>query len=70
MNNERFIEIETKLAYQEELLGQLNAVVIQQQKQIDGLALTCKMLISRIADTGNTDSGTSNPLPDEKPPHY
>ena len=40
----RFINIETKLAYQEDLLQELNQVVIKMQQQIDKLELRNQML--------------------------
>ena len=68
MNEERLVDIETKVAYQEDAIMQLNDVVCQQQKQIAQLETTCKLLIDRIkevsaaADAGKTEI--------EIPPHY
>lgn len=68
MNEERLVDIETKVAYQEDTIMQLNDVVCQQQKQIAQLETTCKLLIDRIkevsaaADAGKTEI--------EIPPHY
>ena len=39
MDDKRLTEIETKLAYQEDLIQSLNQIVIMMQKQIDGLEL-------------------------------
>jgi SlyX protein len=65
---ERLIELETKLAYQEEALHVLNQVVTRQQKQIDQLEQLCRQLAERIRSAGE-------PLPagtpaEEVPPHY
>lgn len=68
MNDERFIQLETKLAYQEETLRVLNEVVTRQQKQIETLEQACRHLAERIARVGqDTFKGTAA---DEVPPHY
>ncbi|MGR9046863.1 MAG: SlyX family protein [Gammaproteobacteria bacterium] len=68
MNDERIIELEIKAAYQEDLLQELNKVVSQQQKQIDRLEATCKILNERISSI-STAMG-SVPPEEELPPHY
>ena len=68
MNDERFIQLETKLAYQEETLRVLNEVVTRQQKQIEQLEQTCRHLAERVARVGqDIFKGTAA---DEVPPHY
>ena len=37
MNDDRLVEVETKLAYQEDTIQQLNEVICRQQDQIDAL---------------------------------
>ncbi|KAF3978057.1 MAG: SlyX family protein [Methylococcales symbiont of Iophon sp. n. MRB-2018] len=67
MNEERFTELEIKLAYQEDLLQTLNAIVIEQQTQISRLEETCKLLVKRIktiSENEMIDTGL------EVPPHY
>ncbi len=67
MDEERFTELEIKLAYQEDLLQTLNLIVTRQQDQISRLEETCKFLDRRIKTVdGNTiiDQGV------EVPPHY
>ena len=39
MDEQRITEIETKLAYQEDLIHSLNQIIIDMQKQIDSLEL-------------------------------
>jgi SlyX protein len=63
MNEERLVEIESKLAYQENTIKDLNDTVIEQQKEIAKL----KQLIDRIKESSNISSGD---LDDNKPPHY
>ena len=68
MSEERFVDLESKLAHQDQLLNELNDVVTSQQAKIMQLDALCKSLIERfrslsdVAPTGETG--------DEKPPHY
>lgn len=48
MNEQRIIDIESKIAFQEETLQVLNDVICEQQKQLDKLVATCKLLDERI----------------------
>ena len=48
MHQERLIEIETKIAYQEQTVKELNEAICQQQNQIDQLQATCNLLIKRL----------------------
>lgn len=68
MNEERLIEIESKLALQEDTVQELNKVIYLQQKQIDRLEAVCSTLIGHVRDLSEAmaESGTTN----EKPPHY
>ena len=68
MNEDRIIDIEIKLARQEDLVESLNQMVYQQQKKIDELAALCAALARRTMDMSSSDSD-SRPA-DEKPPHY
>jgi SlyX protein len=60
--------LETKLAYQEDTIQALNNVVCEQQKQIDQLEATCKLLIDRIGQLAA--AAELGKIVDEKPPHY
>jgi SlyX protein len=68
MIEDRLVDIEIKLSYQEETIRELNSVVCAQQKQIDHLESIYKMFASRFEDLSETLGGKS-PL-NEKPPHY
>lgn len=68
MIEERLVDLETKLAYQEDTIQALNEVVCEQQKQIDQLAATCKLLVDRIRQLSVT--AEMDEILDEKPPHY
>ena len=68
MNKDRLIEIETKMAFQENTIKDLSDAVYSQQKQIDILNKTMKQLVDQIEDSSViSPRGT---LKDEKPPHY
>ena len=64
----RFLDLDTKLAYQEDLLQELNQVVIKMQQQIDKLELRNQMLRDNLKQIEASLPGESNP--NEQPPHY
>lgn len=66
MDEKRLVDIETKLAFQEDTIKQLNDVVYEQQKQFDQLDKLCKHIIKQLRE------GDENELDviDQKPPHY
>lgn len=69
MDEQRIVELETRLAYQEHTLNELNDVITDQQKQLTRLEQLLTTLGSRIealaeAVPRNTDAAV------EKPPHY
>lgn len=65
---QRVIELETKLSFQEDLLEELNSHVITQQKEIDKLTTLCQMLKDQYKEVVSNlpDASTGN----EIPPHY
>jgi SlyX protein len=68
MSEERFIDLESRLAHQDQLLNELNDVVTEQQAKIMQLEELCKGLVQRIRSVGDGVSG-GDPG-DERPPHY
>jgi len=65
-SEERFVDIEIKLAHQEDLVESLNQRVYEQQKQIDKL----EALLAGLAEyVRNNSLGSQSPL-NERPPHY
>lgn len=60
------VDIEIKLAHQEDMVESLNQVVIQQDRRIDQLEGIVAALAERIR---NSDQSGPNPV-SEKPPHY
>lgn len=68
MNESRLTELETKLAFAEDLLETLNQTVIRQQRQIDSLQEQLRLLHRQIQDSqADTEPRTSR---EEIPPHY
>ena len=68
MDDNRLVDIETKLAHQEHTLGQLNDALTSQQAQIMQLKSLCETLVQRINAMAEPAAG-GDPL-DERPPHY
>jgi len=65
---ERLIELETKISYQDHLIGELNDVVTRQQQQIDKLEKEMKKMIDHLK--APDDSGIARPDEEAPPPHY
>ncbi len=69
MTEERLIDIETKLAFQEDLIEELNKTVYQQQQKIERLKAICEALARQVRSLG--DAGGEGKAPaNERPPHY
>ncbi len=66
---DRLIEIETKLAFQEDAIQALNEVICRQQVQIERLEATLALLIDRFKQWQEDAQAGIKPV-DEKPPHY
>lgn len=67
MSEERLIELEIKMAYQEDLLQTLNGIVVEQQRRISLLEETCKLLNERIK---SLSTGHQPDILEPPPPHY
>jgi SlyX protein len=65
-NEDRFVDIEIKLAHQEDLVESLNQVVYQQSRRIDQLEAMVAGLAEHIRTNAQSGSGPLN----EPPPHY
>jgi SlyX protein len=64
---DRFIDIEIKLAHQEHMVESLNQRVIEQQQQIDKLEQMCAALVQHVR---NQPQGGNAAPAHEPPPHY
>jgi len=65
---QRIIELETKLSFQEDLLQELNSHIITQQTQIDKLTALCDLLKDQYKEI--VSSLPDAAAGDEVPPHY
>lgn len=68
MTEDRFIDLETRLAYQDESIRSLSDTVARQQKQLDQLESLTRQLLERVR-TINEPVFKGTPA-DEIPPHY
>ncbi|MGC2167129.1 MAG: SlyX family protein [Gallionella sp.] len=68
MNEERLINIETKIAYQEDMIEELSKMVYQQQQKIDLLDQNFKALARHVQSLA--EAGTEGKVATERPPHY
>lgn len=64
----RIFELETKVAFQEHTLQQLNDVVTRQQFQIEQLAADLKSLKARLSALAPTNIAPESE--ETPPPHY
>jgi len=72
MTESRLVNIETKIAYQDDTIMQLNDVICKQQDQIDQLQKATQQLIGRVKDLSDLSTGAPAEFSaaDERPPHY
>ncbi len=64
---ERIIALETKLAYMEDFVNQLQEVSVEQGKTVELLRTENKMMSQKIRDLSDAIEGD---VPNRKPPHY
>ena len=67
MDEKRIVEIESKVAHQELLLEELNAVLTDQQMRIGKLEARSERLAERLEALGEPGAAATT---DEPPPHY
>lgn len=72
LSSEQLIELQTQLAFQEDLLRDLNEVLTHQQQQIDALQRELFQHRAKLADLFSSMSDKSATLipEEERPPHY
>ena len=68
MSEERFIDLESRLAHQDQMLHELNDVVTDQQAKLMQLEELCRMLTDRVRSLG--EGMPAGDPADERPPHY
>jgi len=68
MSEDRLVELETRLAYQDQLVEELNKQVFEQDKRVQKLEATCKSLSKQLLDLAEDAPVAEND--DQPPPHY
>ncbi|MBG14426.1 MAG: SlyX family protein [Alcanivorax sp.] len=68
MSDDRFLDIETKLAYQEDLVASLNQIVSAQQRKLDELEAAYRKLVDRVVE--QSEELAALRIEDAPPPHY
>ncbi len=68
MSEERLIELEIKVAYQEDLLQTLNTIVSEQQQKIAQLEASSQLLYQRQQTLAENIDGHQQD--NQPPPHY
>jgi len=68
MNEERLVNIEAKITFQEDLIEELNKTVYQQQKKLDRLEAVCESLLRHIESL--SEAKNEGMPAHERPPHY
>ncbi len=69
MTEKRLVEIETKIAFQEQTIKDLSDVIYEQQQEIERLGSICDALVKRVKELSESTQGIDAPAND-KPPHY
>ena len=64
---QRLIDLETRIAYQEDTIQALSDEIYRQNKEMDRLQQLCNLMLQRLQEMAS--AGPSGPV-DEKPPHY
>jgi SlyX protein len=67
MTESRLTELETKLAFAEDLLDTLNQTVVRQQAQLDSMQQQLRLLHQQLQDALPDEARGPR---DEIPPHY
>jgi SlyX protein len=68
MIEERLVDIEMKITYQEDTVQELNKLVYQQQKRIAKLEQICESLMQHIRSLA--EPATEGNILNERPPHF
>lgn len=68
--NDEIIDIQTRLAYQEDLLAELNQIVTRQDAEILTLKQQLRQLGQRLEEFLTNPAQADVDTSDERPPHY
>lgn len=67
---DELIELQTRIAYQEDTIHHLNQVITQQDADILQLQQQMRLLAKRIDELSFAQSDGSEEITNERPPHY
>lgn len=65
----RLTDLESKVAFQDDLLESLNGIVARQQQEIEMLQGQVQMLYDQLRSLAPSNIGQAG-VDDERPPHY
>jgi SlyX protein len=67
---EQLIDVQTRIAYQEDTLTQLNEVITRQDAEIIQLKQQLRLLALRIDEMQRNPAQADGEITNERPPHY
>jgi SlyX protein len=67
---DELIELQTRIAFQEDTLNQLNQVITKQDADILQLQHQMRLLAKRIDELSLAQTGGGEEITNERPPHY
>jgi SlyX protein len=67
---EQLIDLQTRVAYQEDTLSQLNDVITRQDAEITQLKQHLRLVAQRLDELSRNPAQADGELLDERPPHY
>ncbi|MDI1302324.1 MAG: SlyX family protein [bacterium] len=71
LSESRLSNLESRLAFQDDLLDSLNSIVVLQQQQIGVLQQQVQMLYDQLRSIAPSDlEGEASSPEEERPPHY
>ena len=66
----RLDELESRLAFQDDLIESLNEVITRQDRELARMALRIEDLSNRLTDLAEAGAGADHSPGHEVPPHY
>lgn len=69
MIEERLVELETQITFQDQTIKDLSDVIYKQQQELERLATLCAALERQSKELAESNQGNDAPV-NEKPPHY
>lgn len=67
---EQLIDLQTRVAYQEDTLTQLNDVITRQDAEIVQLKQQLRLVAQRLDELSSNPAQADGEIVDERPPHY